>query len=439
MEQGSERPRARVDRRGAMGLLAAAALTPPAARAAAAAAGADHAAAAATLADLLARNLVPFWRRVAGNPSGEGYDLHHDAAGRWLGPSDRCVISQTRTMWFFAYLARSGRGGPGDLGIAAHGFDFLTRRLWDARYGGVFWETAWADHRPTKADKHLNAQAHALFALSEYALAARSADARAWADRAAAVIDARLRDPATGTYREFLQRDWSPPPPDSVGYLGFPPRVRTHGTLIHLIEALLAHDELVRSPSSAARLRQVVALAERALARTPAYYFRPTEPPVGAPRVTYAKDAQTVCLLRRARARLGGAASAEPASYARVLADALRLGEDRRQGGLFLDGAPGRPADGLFKVAWVQAETLLALADAHARAGDAASGAAFGRVLDWVARRQADWANGAWFGYVTPTGRTGGPKADVWAAPYHNGRSLLDSLALLERRAAGTG
>jgi mannobiose 2-epimerase len=431
MRAKSERPGLWVGRRAALGLLAAGALAPVSGSALAAAGGTD-AAAIALLEELLGRNLLSFWRRVADLPSVEGYELNIDASGRWLQPRNRLLIPQARTTWFLARLARSRWGQPSDLALARHGFDYLTQRMWDKAYGGFFWELGWANHLPTKPDKYLNGQAHALLALSEYALASRSVTARTWAKRAADTIEARLGDPDdAGDYLDFRRRDWSAPPPGQPGYSGLLPNVRAYNARFRLLDAFTAHYALERTQNVRGRLERAVGLAETALVTKPAFYFAATLPATGAPRVSYATDLQTTHQLRRARAALG---LAEPAFYHSVIDSVLRWGEDRVAGGFYEEGDSGRPADKPLKDAWVQAEGLLATCDSWVRTGDVAHRAAFGRTLNWITQHQADWVRGEWY----PVLGHGAP-AGTKEAPFHTVRAALHALEMLYERVDGGG
>src|SRR5438552_11937960 len=94
----------------------------------------------ATLSRMLTDNIAPFWQEAAIDREGGGYRLNHDLSGRWKGPSNKRCIMQARTLWFFARLARSEFGTSEHLEAARHGYAFLRDRMWDARYGGLFWE-----------------------------------------------------------------------------------------------------------------------------------------------------------------------------------------------------------------------------------------------------------------------------------------------------------
>ena len=316
------------------------------------------------LESILTQSLLPFWRRVADASTGEGYQLNHDIAGRWLGPANLALVTQARMLWFFAHLRRHGRATAVDGRRAERGLAVLIDRFRDKAHGGYFWQLRYSDYAPSKPDKQLYAQSFALFALSEHALVSGSAIAAAAAAEAFDVIDARFRDAASGNYAEFLLRDWSVPSPLWKDYLGGIGGARTQNTRIHLLEALTTHYELARSPTVANRLAEVVALTERALVRAPAYFFRPTDGGVPA-RQSYGHDLETIHLLMRGRALLGLCGS-PPAFYGKVVDDALRLAEDRGLGGVFESGPAGGVPDARGRKDWIQAEALLTLLGAAA-------------------------------------------------------------------------
>ena len=55
----------------------------------------------------------------------------------------------------------------------------------------------------------------------------------------------------------------------------------------------------------------------------------------------------------------------------------------------------------------------------------------FAETLKFVQERLVDWQFGEWHERVTPEGAVGGDKAHLWKAGYHNGRSMMECLALL--------
>src|SRR2546423_3750017 len=88
----------------------------------------------------LLEGILRFWDESVLDTEHGGYRLGHDARGHPTGADARHLVSQARTAWFFARLARSPYGEDRHLEWAAHGIRFLGARMWDPRRGGFFWE-----------------------------------------------------------------------------------------------------------------------------------------------------------------------------------------------------------------------------------------------------------------------------------------------------------
>jgi mannobiose 2-epimerase len=56
----------------------------------------------------------------------------------------------------------------------------------------------------------------------------------------------------------------------------------------------------------------------------------------------------------------------------------------------------------------------------------------FSKMLDWIMKNQVDWENGDWFSSISESGEASGSKAGAWKSPYHNGRSVIQCLELLD-------
>ena len=86
---------------------------------------------------MLNENIVSFWYPETLDPAG-GFRLHHDGQGDWLGPADKVLVVQARTVWFFSRLYNDGYGGEEHIEAARHGFEFLRDKMWDPVFGGFF-------------------------------------------------------------------------------------------------------------------------------------------------------------------------------------------------------------------------------------------------------------------------------------------------------------
>src|SRR4051794_22615669 len=180
--------------------------------------------------------MLRFWgEELIDNVEG-GYALGHDSRGQPTGADSRHLVTQARTAWFFARLARSPYGEDRHLQWAAHGIRFLTGRMWDPDHGGFYWEVG--PDGPRDVRKHLYGQAFAILALSEFARAAGDATTLALAEGVAGLVDSRAHDDVHGGYIEARIVDWSEEPAGSTSVLGRPAEGKTANTHLHLMEAL---------------------------------------------------------------------------------------------------------------------------------------------------------------------------------------------------------
>ena len=106
---------------------------------------------------------------------------------------------------------------------------------------------------------------------------------------------------------------------------------------------------------------------------------------------------------------------------------------------MFESGPAGAAADARTHKDWIQAETLLTLAELFRLTRKASYKAAFMRTLDWIGRWQVDWSHGSWYDTIDADLRPTGGKAGPWGGPYHTTRAVLGSLRLIDAITSGTG
>ncbi|HIC01377.1 TPA: hypothetical protein EYO63_16955 [Candidatus Poribacteria bacterium] len=109
----------------------------------------------------------------------------------------------------------------------------------------------------------------------------------------------------------------------------------------------------------------------------------------------------------------------------------LQYGFDHEKGGFYNAGSFSEPADQLDKVWWVQSEGLVASLRMYQLTNQKKHLTVFLQTLNWIDNHQVDWENGDWYSKVNGQGETAGDKAGHWKSPYHNGRAMLECLAIL--------
>lgn len=347
-------------------------------------------------------------------------------------------MTQARLLWLFARLARGPYGRPEHLRAADWGCGFLLDAFWDAEHGGFYWEVDESGGRPLRDGKHLYGQAFALLALCEYALAGGDAVALARAGQCYDLIEERGHDPVHGGYLESLDRDWRPLPPGGLSYLGLDTGIKTMNTHMHLLEAVAAYLRTRPSPAARQRLMELIQIQSatvlRAETRASADRFtrdwrlaHPERDPV-----SYGHDLENIWLLLDACHAAGISPSPLLPRLRAVFAHSLAHGYDRRRGGFFEHGPPERRATGRDKIWWVQAEAIVCCLCLHRLTGDPLYLSVFMGTYDFIERHQVDWVHGEWHGRITPCGPAAEDKAHLGKTGFHNGRAMLECLALLE-------
>lgn len=391
----------------------------------------------AILERILLQNIIPFWYPHCIDWELGGYRLNHDVQGRWQGDIPKRLVTQARTVWFFAHLSRTAYGNEQHLIAAQHGYEFLRAQFWDANHGGFFWEVDASGHLATIADKHLYGQAFALHALSEYAIASGEASALDLAGELFQLLE-RAYDPQYGGYQEFFQQDWQLAPSDWQGHVGFPSPLKTLNTHLHLMEAITVYYLLSKDEMAKTRLIElIIILSNTVLRKTVGGCTDPHQAdwvPLNDARhnrVSYGHDLENIWLLMEACSAVGLSHHLLLDFHRTLFNDAMQYGCDRKQGGFYDSGCFHQPADRRNKVWWVQAEALVAALRMYRLTQEESYLTCFEQTLNWIDRHQVDWECGDWFYEILPNGTAMGDKASAWKSPYHNGRAMLECLKWL--------
>jgi mannobiose 2-epimerase len=379
--------------------------------------------------------ILRFWNESILDTDAGGYRLGHDARGHPTGADSRHLVTQARTAWFFARLARSPYGEDRHLQWAAHGIRFLTNSMWDPRRGGFFWEVG-ADG-PRDERKHLYGQGFAVFALSEFGRAAGDPTTLALAEEVAELVDSLAHDGEFGGYIEARAGDWSEEPADATTVLGRPAWCKTGNTHMHLLEAFSGL--AVAVPGAAVprrRLAELIVVAstlmvDRSVGTCIDVHRRDWSAAEDEPRTSYGHDVENVTLLMAACRAAALPDGLLEQLYRSLWDHTLAYGFDDGRGGLYTSGRPGRAAERRDKVWWVQAEGLLSALLMWQRTGDERYRKAFELTLGWIAELQADDTVGDWHATVDRNGVPSGDKSGAWKDSYHQGRAVLECLELL--------
>lgn len=395
---------------------------------------------------LLTENITPFWLSHTLDRESGGFTLNHAVNGRPRGPANKTLVTQARMLWFFSRLYRSYYGDASCLDAARHGFEFLKDRMWDEENGGFYWEVDATGQKATKENKHLYAQAFALYGLSEYVLASGDTTAATLCDRLFGLMEAKAHDTAHGGYREFFDREWRVPVEREQGYLSeVMPGEKRMNTHLHLLEALTGYYAVNSDRGVRDRLNELFDICSDTVVRRSAgacteHYASDWTPLLdnGRDLVSYGHDLENIWLLIRANEVLGRPNEPYLDLYTRLIDTSHRCGFDSDKGGFYTSGRLGETAKHRRKMWWVQAEALVAALYMHHLTGAALYAECYVKTLEWIVTYQTDWENGEWHREIAINGRPRGAKADGWKAAYHNGRAMIECLDILRSRRDAT-
>jgi cellobiose epimerase len=388
---------------------------------------------------LLLRNIIPFWYPRVLDLEHGGYLLNHDLSGKWKGPANKRLVVQARTLWFFSRLQRTGYAKPEYAEAARHGFEFLTKKMWDEQCGGFYWEVSPSGEGATMPHKQMYGQAFALYAISEYAASSGDERGKELAGRLFEVIERRAHDKLHGGYAESFGREWKPERNASRIFASLQPTAKTMNTHLHLLEAVTRFLAIAGGALTRERLTELLIILSNSVLRkgagicTDQYEedWRPVLSPAAC-EVSYGHNLEAIHLLMEASRALGLPHEPLLDFYRGLTQYSLRHGFDDRRGGFYYTGPLNSPAQRLEKIWWVEAESLLSMLELFYLTGEEMFLTPFLKTLDWIMQHQADWENGEWYERITSGTKPQGVKAGAWKGPYHNGRAMIRSLELLD-------
>ena len=388
---------------------------------------------------ILTKNIMPFWYPATIDKKNGGYYLNHDVYGKPLGDGPKMIVSQARMVWYFSRLYEAGWAGKEALQAVEHGFRFLRDKMWDAEHGGFFWEV---DHqgKVQRPFKHMYGQTYGLYALSEYVIASKNAEALEHACKLFKLMEDHAYDERYGGYGELFNQDWSALKVDIQNPLAPGTSFKTMNTHLHLLEAFTVLYNATKDPLVKKRLTELIFILTNTVVRMKVGACTDLHnldwSPVHGPqqdRISYGHNIEAIWLIIEA-CKVVDVPVGVLTNYFRTIYDyCIEFGLDKEKGGLYDNGQFNKPADRLGKVWWVQAEALVAMIYMYNLLKDQVYLKHFDKVLDWTEKYQVDWKNGEWFDTILPDGKPSGGKAYIWKAAYHTGRAMIEVLRLLDQ------
>lgn len=379
-------------------------------------------------------NIIRFWHPVSVDRENGGYLVNLDERGRPAKAQPKMIVTQARMLWFYSHLARNGYQPAEFLRAAETGYRFLTERMWDADFGGFYWEVDVTGRERIQPKKHLYGQAFALYAISEYYLATQRSEALEFARKFFRLLEAKSHDRIHGGYVEFFDRDWSEPAAGEVSYMG-EPQLKLMNTHLHLMEAMTAYYRASQDPVARERLLELITIESNTVVRKDLgacsdKYARDWTPRLDGnyARVSYGHDLENIWLLIDACQAADVPVGPYQDLFRTLWQYAMRYGYDAEEGGFYDSGLFGQRADRRQKVWWVQAEVIVCALYLHRLTGEEEYAEVFRKTFDFIEKNLTDWEHGDWFQEISANGQVDRAKGHRWKAAYHNGRAMVECL-----------
>ena len=356
----------------------------------------------------------------------DGDDLPHPEAPKGL-------VLNSRILWTFSAAWRH-TGQWIYRPVATRAYEYLITRFFDPVPGGAFWSLDSAGG-PLNTRKQIYGQAFALYGLSEYY---RASGDQAALDKAIGfyrVIEAHSFDAEQGGYFEAFDRDWQPLDDLRLSEKDANEK-KTMNTHLHILEAYTTLYRVWPDRRLLGKIQHILELFDQrivdpATGHLGLFFTAAWQSRSGL--ISYGHDIEAAWLLHEAATVIG-----DPGWTARTAELCLRIADGTREG---IDGDGGlwyeKEGGHLIREKhwWPQAEAMVGFLRAWSISGDQRWWDASAGAWEFVKGHIRDPHGKEWYWGVDAAGNPmpGQDKAGFWKCPYHNSRSCMEVIHLLEK------
>ncbi len=381
------------------------------------------------------------------------------------GPQDKMIVTQTRHIWT-ATKASQFLQDTSYLQIAEHGFRFIKNHMWDDQYGGFYMlrnrkgEPAGGVHPD---EKTAYGNAFAIYSLAAYYGVTGDTAALNLAIGTFRWLDEHSHEPRYNGYFNRLMRDGSQytmqdSDPGATDLIDAP--WKDMNSSIHLLEAFTELYSVWPDNGLRERLQELLIIIRDIMITEKGYlnlYFEKDWKPVSYrdssesvrkrhvafDHVSFGHDVETAYLMLEASHILGIKHDSLTLNKAKNLVDhALANGWDSQKGGFYYEGyyLKGSTSVSILdnsKNWWVQAEGLNALLLMSKLYPDEEKYyQAFEHQWQYIKQYLIDHKYSGWYieGLDNSPQMVRAPKASVWKINYHNSRSLMNCIRMLNNK-----
>ena len=384
------------------------------------------------------KDILAYWQKYAPDAEHGGFYGRVSYQNQPDASADKGIVLNARILWSFSAALRHTHHEE-YRATADRAFQYIQQHFVDPKFGGVYWSVT-ATGQPKYPLKHLYGQAFALYGLSEYVRATRSAPALALAKAQFQYMVKYAYDAKNGGFMEAMAQDWSPAT-DYIISKYDNRESKTMNTHLHLLESFTSLYRVWPDKSVADQIRGMLRMFLEHIIDPKTYrmnLFMDNDWKIRRTAISYGHDIEASWLLPEAADVLAAKSPGDKPLQKTVRALALNMaraattGFDPNDGGMNYELEP----DGHLNTErswWVLAEAMVGFMNAYQLTHEKAFLDKSIQSWEFIKKYLLDLKNGEWFSGVTIDHKVlGSDKISMWKAPYHNSRSCLEMLERLE-------
>lgn len=389
-------------------------------------------------------------------------DFSHDWQS--TSPHNKFIVTQARHLWTASKAAAFFPDDPRYKQAADHAFAFLRDVMWDQEYGGFYSivnrEGELIMERGYRDEKRAYGNAFGIYGLAAYHKFSGNQEALALAKKGFLWLENHSHDPELGGYFQFLTRKG-----ESFGrgyesvagdqsQFGY----KDQNSSIHLLEAFAELYQVWPDSLVEVRLREMLHLIRDTIVGEKPYltlFLTPDWQPISykdssaavrethyhIDHVSFGHDVETAFLMLEADHVLGGQEHEKTLEVGKWMLDhSLNHGYDHELGGFYERGYYFANTDTMTiihhgKNWWSQVEgfhSLLLFSTLYPE--EKAYRESFFQLWNYCKEYLIDQEHGGWYltGKDVEPEVVERPKGSIWKGNYHNARSLMNCIRLIE-------